>query len=584
MSYDPDKLAVERLSESAYLGWFVIGESRLGLAEDVRTPVDASVVTVADGYSLGDGGELSLDPATATVSFTETIDGPVGTPTLTLPVGSRCAVTYDDVTIFVGVVTVATVQSSPDGYGKVKITSTYSLASKEIALFGQTVTWASLPAETAEERLERWGFTLHSDTMAVGHLYRLALEVPAEDSEGSSTLLDQARAFSAVTGLPLRFANMLAFDQWDQLTVYDTATDWPDQALVPATGFEDANDFSTEATWSTRPNSADPAKLIPDSVHVKADDTRLLSGQESVTIAPSYLGTTFRIGLSRLGSGGSIYVGLQSGSVVDVFGTNAVVSRVTQRFTSKHYSAELELAAPLSFLSEGSIFDPETLGPVVRYVADDASGGNGDEVTTLPARDGHGVTLSKQGTTGPLLATGLLGGHSALDTEPVDGYLRVMTGAYALTYNAFTVFVLARMGVSSFGGDLFLMIDSSDSSPWVEMYTDASLTEVWAYDDADHYIHQTYPAGEANEIMMLEMRHEAGATSLHVRLNGVDLTPTVLHSDAVGTSTIASGHYRMELATSFGKWFESIMFDSYLTGTDLANMRLYFAETYGVST
>jgi hypothetical protein len=341
--YDPSLLTVEKLTGAAMLGWFVLGESRLGESSDTHTLVDTVSVSIADGYTIGEGGELSLDPATATITVNEHSDdeSAFDLSSLILPAGSRARIAYGDVTLFSGTVTGVSVGIEPTGYGDADRRIVYTLASKEVMLFGQTVAWTSLPAETAYERLSRW-FDIDTLGIAPTHAYRMDVELP-EETEGSATLLDLARAFSAATGLPLRFASPDNFAEWNQLTVFDTAADWPDQPLaVPGV-------YGVSAAWTTAVSYATVAgQMVPEAVEVKHDDMRFAIGQSPVLYGGVGLGT-LRLGTDRLGSAGSISSGFASGNVVDVFGTPAVVARVTQAFGTKHYSADLELAAPLHF-------------------------------------------------------------------------------------------------------------------------------------------------------------------------------------------------------------------------------------------
>lgn len=304
MTYNPSLFAFNKLYGSARLGWTtVLGETHLGLAVDSRQPIPVSSVSIKDGYTIGEHGELSVDPATGTAQMSTH-----GAPTIaTLRTGNAVEVAYNSVVLFAGSVTAVTadVEAGPvRGYFTQQ--NNYTLASRESILLATVEAWTSLPQETALARLGRW-FTV--DTTAVSAVHRSFLDtlVAAEAEAGSATKLDLARAFSAATGLPVRIRAYISG--------YLTSVAVLDPMQTPAT-IAAADAWAHSVSYQTHDGS--PA-LIPTSVSVRTDDTTLMGG-----------------------STGSAEVGFLAGDTVDVFGYVVPVARIDQTF-GKHYSASLEL-------------------------------------------------------------------------------------------------------------------------------------------------------------------------------------------------------------------------------------------------
>ncbi|GAA3193934.1 glycosyl hydrolase family 28-related protein [Dactylosporangium siamense] len=322
--YNPDLLRFERLSGSARLGWTaVLGRTRLGATTDLREVIPVSAVTLADGYTIGDNGELSLDPATGTAQMS-TRGAPTG---LTLAVGDVVEVSYEHVILFGGKVTGVTTGLEADPTGGFTQQTTYKLASREATLMSAVESWDALPEETALTRLTRW-FTVDTTAVSAAHVALLNTVMPAEDA-GTATRLDLARAFSAATTLPLRMRSYLTGGA-SNVTVLDPGSVAP--TIADAQDWAHAVDYESTAR----------GKFTPSTVTVRADDTRLMGGQQSVAVTPDRLGRTFRLGRSRLG--GSLFrsTGFLAGDTISVFGTVVPVARVTQSF-GRHYSASLEL-------------------------------------------------------------------------------------------------------------------------------------------------------------------------------------------------------------------------------------------------
>lgn len=344
MSYDRSKLTFALTSGSAMLGWrgVTLGVTRLGLTTDTRTVIPVAAVALNDGYTVGDRGELSIDPSTATATLSEHATGTPTPGTPPLRVGDRIEIAYDMVVLLRGMVTAVTCDLKPGdafdlGYDFTR-TWTYTIASIESLLLTRVATWDPLPAESALVRLRRH-FTVSTAAVAAAHLPYLDVEVPAADA-GSATMLDLARQFTAATLLPLRIDPGEIADYDASISVFDTSIAWPDQALTPViTG---STGWVTSAGYA----SADDGTLAPTTATVTTDDTRFTGGQSTITITPAHLTSTFRLGTSRLGSSTVLSVGFHAGGVVDVLGAAVAVSRLQQRF-AEHYDATLELAPRL---------------------------------------------------------------------------------------------------------------------------------------------------------------------------------------------------------------------------------------------
>lgn len=345
MTYDPKKFAFERVYGAAMLGWTaVLGQMRLGLADNQHEVIPVSTVTIADGYTVEQTGELSIDPAVGTATFAVRADGPP-TPTVALRVGDKVEVSYDGVVLFDGAVTQVScsLEAAADELSDYVNRITYSIASMETVLLSAVVSWDSLPEESALTRLRRW-FTVDVSDVSPSHYGWMNTTVPAETDAGSATMLDLARAFTTATMLPLRMASHFA-PVWHSLAAFDTSIDWDDQPLTGvAAGLDAAHEWATAAEFATQPGQA---TFTPSSISVKANDTRLAGGQTTETITPAYLGTTFRLGTSRLGSTGPVWIGFRAPGVIDGFGQPVAVSRVTQTFTTTSYGAALEIAPTL---------------------------------------------------------------------------------------------------------------------------------------------------------------------------------------------------------------------------------------------
>lgn len=343
MSYDPHLYEATRLVGARLGTEFRLGSTRLGAA-DQHIPLDFASVTIADGFTRGTAGELSIDPTVCTATVTDYLPDPVAVGTLALAINDRVQVAYASVVQFIGAVTGVSVVIGMMHGGRHSRQITYTIASRESQLLAASVSWSSLPAESALTRLQRW-FTTDTSGVATAHLPAATVTVPADPNPGTADLLTLARAFSAATLLPVRPTFPLDPSAGLALSVFDGALSWSDQIVTVAPGLTTSADWTQSVKYSNLPGSA---AVTPDSITVVPNDMRLAGGQlDAATTTPSYLGTTLRLGTSRTGTSGVVQVGFLAGMAVDVFGSTMIASRVVQTYGLKRYTASLELAAPL---------------------------------------------------------------------------------------------------------------------------------------------------------------------------------------------------------------------------------------------
>lgn len=333
MAYDKGLVLVERLVGGALSGWsLTTGLSRTGEVGDERTPTRFASVTVNDGYSIGANGELSLDPATATATIVDYVEiqpggdpaygvGPYGYGKYGLPYGGlelpsitkgdRVEISYDGVIVMAGMCTEATVTFTPTGAALARgmhaeRRTVAQFSSVQRLMLQSTVEWAALPQERAIDRLKRW-FTV-SNTAAIDPAL-LRVPMPAEDA-GSATLLDIARQFSEFTTVPVRPPGVLSPDNWPRLSLVRIDTE-------PTADFDDATEWVTEIEYLNG---------RPSAMAVKTNDTRLTVG----------------VAANATAGGGTVYTGFRAPGVVDAFGRNVIVHRISQTF-GPSYTARIEV-------------------------------------------------------------------------------------------------------------------------------------------------------------------------------------------------------------------------------------------------
>lgn len=348
MSYDVGRLEFNQLDGGAALGWtLMLGESRLGVVDELRTPIRVSSLTVAGGYEVGDNRELSLDPATGTATMSDYAAGEVAQ--LAAPpvrVGRRCEVVYDGVVIFQGaiVAVVADVTAEPaatrQGYAYTRRV-TYSLRSYVAEMLNRTAQWAALPAEPALTRLRRW-FTVSTARLTAAQLAAVNTVVAdAETEPGTTSYLEIARQFTAATRLPVRHQPGLP-PRWDQLEVLPGPIAWDGQP--PAADVVDAHEWASTLRY-TSDGVATPDRMRPEAVTSVVNDTRFLGGVTTIDVPASQLGA-LTLGVSRLGQGSAQSVGFAAGEVVDLFGFVMAAARITHTFTARTYGVEVEVVTP----------------------------------------------------------------------------------------------------------------------------------------------------------------------------------------------------------------------------------------------
>jgi hypothetical protein len=157
VEYDPALFALHRaVTVSARLGEFTIGRSLLGATVTTWATYESATVSISAGYSPDENGTLIVDPETATISLSYWDQpGPLLYP------GDRIECVYDGEQIFTGTISSAQLTYSTDpgslkhgAWRRVDFTAT--AAGVYAVVMGRTVSWKSLPAESAITRIRRW--------------------------------------------------------------------------------------------------------------------------------------------------------------------------------------------------------------------------------------------------------------------------------------------------------------------------------------------------------------------------------------------------------------------------------------------
>lgn len=321
MSYDKSKFTFTRVDGQSKLDVSMkLDVTTLDEAVGTYTNVPVSTFTMTEGYTIGEVGEQSIDPAAGTATHREVTDTTSDTSFLNR--GDYVIASYDGTQVWEGIVRqVDTSVETDTGYavkrGKDNIrTISYQLSSIELLLLSRTVRWDYLPQESAYDRLSRW---VHVDTstMAESHTPQLSALVEGDDFTGYKSLLEVIREFSTATKLPVRLAPELG-PNWVQ--VFDDSVPWTDQPLVPQVGFETGADWATDFSYENG---------TPSGLEVKKGDTR--------------------------------FIAFNPPHAVNVFGYVLPVIKLTQTF-GKEYQAQLDLDAA------GSGADPLAAGEVTAIV------------------------------------------------------------------------------------------------------------------------------------------------------------------------------------------------------------------------
>lgn len=256
-TYDPALLSLHTVKETSRLGQLRLGVSALGVTTPVRTPVPTSSLAITTGYEVGQLGELSIDPVAATGSISQWGSGDwPDTATPQLSSGDFVEVTYGDTVLISGFVqgTATDVRAATGPGGQWRKNISYSVVSNPAIMLSRLVEWASLPAEGALPRLQRW-FTVDISDVPAEHTARLYEPQAARTEAGRATLLELAREFTART--------LFTLAAGPTPTALKVA--WP--AAAPIAGTEDARTWTRAWKYDTR------GQLASLSVTGEAADT-----------------------------------------------------------------------------------------------------------------------------------------------------------------------------------------------------------------------------------------------------------------------------------------------------------------------
>lgn len=341
MTYDPRRVSLAKLSGAAMLGWtFQLGISRLGMTADTRTEVRVSAVSMTDGYEVGQSGELTIDPMTGSATISDTI-GPLPAGTVpdslntALIAGDRIQLTYGTTVVQQGIVSGVKGHMQSDGmYWERK--TTFDFSGTAGIWLANTVSWSSLPQEPSLTRLGRW-FSVDINRLSAGQIaYLNGINMPGANA-GSSTYLDQARAFTAATLFPVRPASPIPA-RWPEIAVVPAVTF---QGTLPPAAITNAHVWTCGADFTAAGGAQNNT-----AVEVVKDYDGFISGFTDAPGPPPAALGNFRLAASPLGTNTTVPVGLQTPVVIDAFGTRLVVSKIVHNFTSRDYRSGLEVVAP----------------------------------------------------------------------------------------------------------------------------------------------------------------------------------------------------------------------------------------------
>lgn len=346
MTYDPRLVQFNKLSGSSMLGWTMrLGESRLGQEDETRTAIELSNIDLTNGYTVEDSGALSIDPLTGTAQFSErfrpgvsqTVANSIDPP---IKPGEHFEIGYDGVTLTWG--TVLRVRTTMSAVGNTWVRkSTYPLSGVAGTMLANTASWDYLDEEPALTRLQRF-YTVDTSLLTPDMVTYLGTLLAEPRDFGSSTYLDLARDFTEQTLFPVRPQSVFP-SRWDRLEVvpavnFNGVT--PDPVMTDTEEWSGAAEFETTEV-GTKPISLDVVK----------DYVGFLGGFNTVPLAGTPL-PGFQLGTTRLGEEYQIPVGFQAPSVIDVYGTSLVVSKINHSFTTKSYRSQIEVVAPVAIPPE----------------------------------------------------------------------------------------------------------------------------------------------------------------------------------------------------------------------------------------
>jgi hypothetical protein len=356
MTYDPRLLEFLRVIPGSVIGaTLVVGKSLLGEdLSDLEAAPGLSSLELTDGYNVGSGGELSIDPLTGTARFSERIRAKPGDKVETIAAkhelytGTDWEARYAGAIVAQGKVRHVEATVTAEGYHWVKKT-TYTLGGVASYLLDTTVTWgAELPEEGALTRLQRF-FTVDTALCRTVHVSYLNTVKAPTTPAGESTLLGLARDFTELTKFPVRTANTHA--SVAALTIVPAVTFQgrpPPVLILPS-----ASEWTSAATF--RSDLPKPAFSIPpgkiQDVELIKDFDLFIGGIGKRALETGALGVSFFLSEARLGwldtQAGNLDVGVRAPVAINFFGETKIISQVNHAFTGRHYRSSLDLTAPV---------------------------------------------------------------------------------------------------------------------------------------------------------------------------------------------------------------------------------------------
>jgi hypothetical protein len=329
VEYQPDLLTVESTAMvSPTLGSFILDVSILdGPLEAGWAPLAASGVSVAKEYTAADTAERTLLVGPDTAEFhlswwrseaeaagndgsrlgvfvldTDVLDG---TERLPLAVTDRVRISYDGHPILAGTVESTEVQYTADAQAptgaRQRVDFSASVMGAYLVPLATTVTWASLPAEGARDRIERW---MTIDGSSANN------PMPAEPDPGSATLIDLLRLFCEAESVAVRLTG-------------DSSAEVVELTSLP-TGYTFAD--AAEMYWQTRRSTQAGAVALS-----------LDAGDLAVNASASLITGDVRLVVSDW----------QIPGLLPVYGMTLLpVKRVSYTFTPTTFSGALEFHAP----------------------------------------------------------------------------------------------------------------------------------------------------------------------------------------------------------------------------------------------
>lgn len=253
--------------------------------------------------------------------------------------------------------------------------------------------------------------------------------------------------------------------------------------------------------------------------------------------------------------------------------------------------------AQLAIEAEYPVIPPPPV-PILRYRADDATGGAGADVTSLPSALPGGpalVSVTPTGTTGPpLLRLASLGTHKGLEfaASHPGGYMNGKGGRlfvptsprYTLTtHGGCTIFAVYRCNTGAGG-----CVDMAGQAPNIAARTGFFLANPPPADGS--FLWRTYTPVTDNVAYVHEWRYSQ--SDLAYRRGGADQV-LVINDDHPNPLTGRDANatydtaYGGTFAFAFGNNLNGILyevqvFDGVLAGDELTAARAYFASTYGL--